>query len=385
MPIRHSAVAARPVRCAAGVDDMSGCAARWLLTGFLVLAAGCATVPEQAAGLSADVSGSFGRWRVRDAVAIRDDSGISLAFSHLRFDRPGWVDDAEFALDDLQRVIGNEFDYSPQWQLRLGDKGELLASRSRYGDYDAAWLPLADREAAFELRALEPGRIAGFLRIDDPADPVRIEFDLPVVELGALPRPGIRLPADGGDPGRWLLARSSAVWNGDLDGLLRLMSPAERSSAAGGLRFDPVDVFEYVPGDIETSGSSLFMLKQRMSMPQIERILGGSLHVDTAWVDFAGSDGVIAPASVTGTAVLRRDRRGNWSIERIVTHEKAPGVAFEAPARDKGAGVKKTVAGEGGAGDVPRRVCFGRNVLVNGRPVEPSCKRAGSNPAEGSP
>lgn len=334
-------------------------------------------------GPVANVSGTFNDWRVRDAVAIRNGDGLLLVFSTLRFDRLGWVDDARFGIDDLQRVIGNEHDYSPQLEVKLDGNGQLLASRSRYGDYGVAWRSAPVTTSALKLQAFEPGRIAGALRIDDPEGAVRIEFDLPLRDLGPLSRSGVRLPDDGGEPGQWLLARSAAVWSGDLDALVLLMSPAERSSAVGSIRYDPFEVIDYVPGDIQTSGSSLFMLKQRISTPHIDRILGGAHDGDIAWVDFAGSDGVIGHSPVTGTAILHRDRRGHWSIDRIIGLNSEPEDAVDESIADVESEPKKRVGtnADRSAGSV---VCLGRNVRINGRAVEPSCFKSDQSARSGN-
>ncbi|MFB9069276.1 hypothetical protein [Pseudofulvimonas gallinarii] len=355
---------------------MTASVSRCVLACALALSAGCASVPDRLAGPAVNVSGTFNDWRVRDAVAFRDMDGVLLSFSHLRFDRRAWVDDGQFDLDDLERVSGNEDDYAPRFEVRLDGEGRLLSSRSRYGDYAVAWRPPAAR-AALQLQAFAADRIAGSLRIDDPAGKAMIDFDLPLMARGPSSRPGASLPEDGGEPGRWLMARSAAVWGGDLDGLLRLMAPAERASATGTVRFDPSDYIEYVPGDIETSGSSFFMLKQRMSTPRIDRILGGSWDGDVAWIDFAGSDGAIAHEAVTGTAVLHRDRRGHWSMVRIDTREPSAQVhADRSNTIDRSAKKKESGGGTGREG-IPGSVCFGRNVLVNGRPVEPGCSKSG--------
>ena len=138
------------------------------------------------------------------------------------------------------------------------------------------------------------------------------------------------LPADGGAPGHYLLARSNAVYEGDLDRLLALLSPKEHTEAVGHYDYDPDFVIAYEPGDIERSGASLFMLKQRMDMPRIHRIVGGSVDGTTAWVDFEGSEGIMGDEPLTGTAVLAQDRRGNWWIEELVTHT-IPGEEEEYP------------------------------------------------------
>ncbi len=149
-----------------------------------------------------------------------------------------------------------------------------------------------------------------------PRHEAHIDFDLPLLAFGPLPRSGTPLPADGGEPGRFLLEKSRAAWGGDLDRVLALMTPRERSAALGshddeGLR-----------GDLGMSGSSFFMLKQRMAIPYVERVAGGVQDGDTAWVDFIGSDGIIGHHDITGTVVLVRDRGGYWRVDRVITADE---------------------------------------------------------------
>ncbi len=262
--------------------------------------------------------GRFDRWIVRDAVAVRDDEGIAVVFAYLGFDRRAWVEDAQFSSEDLRRFFDNDDDYAPQLELRLDAAGRLLAHRFSYGAYGVAWRDDASGTEAFVLVPGEPERLKGTLRLEDSGHSAQIVFDMPLLAFGPLPRPGTPLPEDGGEPGRFLVARSRAVWEGDLDRVLELMTPAERSSALGHLDAD----LDYHPGDLDMSGSSFFMLKQRMDTPHVERITGGALHGDTAWVDFAGSEGVIDHSAVTGTAVMKRDRKGRWRVDRYVMQDE---------------------------------------------------------------
>lgn len=290
----------------------------------LTLVAGCADLELRPVPPLPGTVGTFNGWKVRDAVAVADAAGITLTFSWRGFDRYAWFDDARFTADDLHRYRDNDHDYAPRLDLRLGQEGRLLSYRFGYVDHGIAWHEADGRFTALTINARSAGRIAGTLRLEDGRVDADIDFDLPLRSFGPLQRPGSALPEDGGEPGRWLLARSRAVWEGDLDGLLALMTPAERADATGRLQFHPVDIIDYKPGDIERSGVSLFMLKQRMAMPFVQAITGGAVDGNTAWVDFVGSEGVIGHDAVTGTAVLgrdRRDRRGRWSVQRMLSHE----------------------------------------------------------------
>ena len=297
-----------------------------LLLPFALLA-GCASVMLQPPDPPlAGTSGRFDRWDVRDAAAVRDAEGLTVIFTYLAFDRRAWVDDAQLSPEDLGRLLDNDDDYAPQLQLRLGVDGRLVAHRFTYGNYDVAWQDDSARADALTLTPGAPGRLTGTLRLIEPEHDAEITFHLPLLALGPLARPGTPLPDDGGEAGRFLVAQSRAVWEGDLDRVLALMTPEERASAAGHWDYDyniadQSFAIDYTPGDLDLSGSSFFMLKQRMNTPRVERIVGGALDDDTAWVDFAGSEGVIGHSPITGTAVMRRDRKGRWRVDRYLMQD----------------------------------------------------------------
>src|SRR5690606_21269379 len=159
-----------------------------------------------------------------------------------------------------------------------------------------------------------------------------------------------------------------AVWEGDLDRVVELMTPAERADAVGHWKYRPGDTFDYERGDIDASGSGFFMLKQRMATPFVDRITGGSVDGDTAWVDFSGSEGVIGHDEVTGTAVMKRDRKGRWSVDRFATRD-APETGdpeLDGLEDDEDG---ETRCGAGDPDDAPK-VCIGGNVFFNGVRVD---------------
>jgi hypothetical protein len=267
--------------------------------------------------------GEFGNgentWRLRDAVAVRRAEGVVLRFARLSFDRRGWVLDAQFSVDDLALFLDNDHDYAPTLDVRLDGEGKYAGHRVVYGEYGADWKIDSAFAHSVVLHINDGRRIAGTVRFAGEPGRADVDFDLPVLEIGPLPRPGVNLPADGGAPGRHLLARSTAIHAGDLDRLLALLSAEERRDAVGHVAYDPEHIIDFEPGDLERSGVSLFMLKQRMSMPRIGRIGGGSIDGTTAWIDFEGFEEVIGSDAVAGTAVLSQDRRGGWQLEEIVT------------------------------------------------------------------
>lgn len=263
--------------------------------------------------------GSFGtnnEWKLRDAVAVRDGDDIILCFARLWFDRERWVLDAELTSEDLGTFLRNEEDYAPAFEVKLDAQGRYLAHRLRYGGYGVKWVSGFDEGEGVVLSIHQQDRIAGTVRLRSASTQAAIEFDLPVLALGPIARPGVPLPADGGEPGRLLLAKSRAIHDGDLDRVLQLMSPRERSSAFG--RYD--SNLDYNPGDLDMSGSSFFMFKQRLDVPDITRIEGGSMDGDVAWVDFSGGDSILTDEPLTGTAVMIRRRHG-WEVGEIITSD----------------------------------------------------------------
>lgn len=296
---------------------------RLLLAAVLPLACAACTYPVREMPPDHAVAGAFGNdgrsWKVRDAAAISGPEGMVLVVTRLYFDRRSWARDARLDNDDLARFLDNDHDYAPELDVKLDADGRYAAHRVVYGGYGAAWQVDPALGGGVSLRVNDGRRIAGTLRFDGPRVVARVDFDLPVLTTGPLARPGLALPADGGAPGRYLLARSSAVHEGDLDRLLGLLSPKEHAEAVGHYEYDPDALIDFEPGDLERSGASLFLLKQRMDLPRIHRITGGSVDGTTAWVDFEGSDGVMGDEPLTGTAVLAQDRRGNWWIEEVAT------------------------------------------------------------------
>ncbi|MEO6689332.1 MAG: hypothetical protein ABIS07_10760 [Dokdonella sp.] len=278
-------------------------------------------------------AGEFGNgdnaWRLRDAAAVNGPEGLILIFTRLTFDRKKWVQDAQLTYDDLTHFLDNEVDYAPELDIKLNADGGYAAHRLVYAQYGATWRVDPALEHGVSLRVNDGRRIAGTLHFDGQRSFAAIDFDLPVLTIGPTPRPGVPLPADGGAPGHTLLARSDAIYNGDLDRLLSLLSPEEYSHAVGHYKYDSDDIVDYAPGDLEQSGASFYLLKQRMDTPRIRRITGGSVDGTTAWVDFEGSEEIIGHDPVTGTALMTQDKRGHWWIEELTTQSQVTSGADE--------------------------------------------------------
>jgi hypothetical protein len=293
---------------------------------LLALLAACA-LPVREMPADHIAAGIFGSdetsWKLRDAAAVSGSEGLVLIFTRLYFDRQKWVNDARFTDDDLALFHDNQYDYAPELDIKLDADGRYVAHRMMYGRYGAVWSVDPSFAHSIALSVNNGRRIAGTLRFEGRPTFAKIDFDLPVLAIGPMPRPGIPLPADGGEPGHYLMARSKATHDGDLGRLLSLLSPAERSDAIGHVTYDSDTLVGYESGDLDRSGTSLFMLKQRMDIPRIARITGGSVDGAIAWIDYEGSEGVMSDDPVTGTGVMRQDRSGRWWIEELTTKPEA--------------------------------------------------------------
>ncbi|MEO5559585.1 MAG: hypothetical protein ABIO49_07205, partial [Dokdonella sp.] len=242
--------------------------ARVLLAAVLsVLCTACA-LPVHGVPPDQLATGKFGNegnsWALRDAAAVSGPEGLILIFTRLYFDRKKWVQDAQFTYDDLTHFLDNAVDYAPELDIKLNANGSYAAHRFAYGQYGARWLVDPAFEHSVALSVNDGQRIEGTLHFDGQRAAAGIDFDLPVLVIGPMPRPGVPLPADGGAPGRYLLARSDAIDKGDLDRLLSLLSPEEYRDAVGHSTFNSDDFIDYAPGDLVQSGSSFYLLKQRM-------------------------------------------------------------------------------------------------------------------------
>lgn len=297
--------------------------ARVLLAAVLSLMCTACAIPVREMPPDHAAVGEFGNdgtsWKLRDAAAVNGSEGLVLILTRLYFDRKKWVQDAQLTHEDFAQFLDNEYNYAPELDIKLDADGSYAAHRVVYGEYDAAWQVDPALEHGVALRVNDGRRIAGTLHFDGQRIFADIDFDLPVLSIGPMARPGVPLPADGGAPGHYLLARSNAIYEGDLDRLLSLLSPEEYSDAVGHYEYDSDTLIDYEPGDLERSSASFYLLKRRMDMPRIRRVTGGSVAGATAWVDFEGSEGIMSDDRVIGTAVMAQDRRGRWWIEELTT------------------------------------------------------------------
>lgn len=280
---------------------MSSMLLRILVLPHLIGAATLAlALPALAApGATGSISINGASWPVADAVVIDDDGDLEIVFSQLPFDRSKWADDGEFDSFDLYSFSDDADGASLKVDIDeesggYGGHRVQFSSSSSSGGYSS------DHEESLVLTTRSAERVAGSVSMQSDDLSADVTFDLPVTRTGALARSGTPLPKGGGEPGKALSAMIDATHAGDLNRMTELSEPERRAG------------IEQARAD----GEAEQMLKMaRLFTPKIERIIGGTVDGDRAWVEFEGKeDG----ASVKGTGELTRID-GRWYIRSINT------------------------------------------------------------------
>lgn len=259
-----------------------------------------AALPAFAAnGASGTITINGETWPVADAVAIEDGDDLEIVFSQLPFDRGQWADDGQFDSFDLYTFVDDADGASLKIDVdedsgRYGGHRIQFSSSSSSGGYSS------DYEDSLTLDARSADRVAGSVALQGEELAAAITFDLAITRTGPLARSGTPLPAGGGDPGKALVAMIDATHAGNLDRMIELSEPERRAGIE----------------EARAAGEAGQMLQMaRLFTPKIERITGGTVDGDRAWVEFVGSeDG----ASVNGTGELTRID-GHWYIRSINT------------------------------------------------------------------
>lgn len=240
-------------------------------------------------------SGTTGQWTVADAIAWRDPSGTHIVFSDKAFDRVAIAGDRRLDSSDITSHQMSPLN-GQTYEIRLDPDGSLGGlgisspggTSSRYSSSMAEGLKV-DRN--------EESHIAGSFIYEGAS----LHFDLPV-HSGELSRPGTALPADGGEPGKVLLAQIKAVEKGDYDTLVELSPPEYRESMLK---------------QKGTPDAAMEMTAAKAFTPSIVRISGGSIDGDRAWLDFTGRQG---DEAIKGIAILQRSD-GRWYVRNLETRQ----------------------------------------------------------------
>lgn len=252
-----------------------------VLLGAAMTLLAAATVAADARGKVALRGATF---TVADAVAYTTEDGIEVALLPAPLDRKAAARDLKLNSFDIMRT-GKAY-----ITLKIGKDGAFNCIDYSEGSGGGSSCN-SDFSKGLKLTARTDARVAGSFRMKDGADSADVTFDLKVES--ALPRPGVALPPDGGEPGAAVLAHFVAIEKNDFKALkataqpeqLKMMEAAEKSGEA----------------------KDLFKMMREMS-PRKVKVLGGTVDGDSAIVDF---EGVAEGKPMKGTAECVRIA-GRW-------------------------------------------------------------------------
>lgn len=255
----------------------------WAVVAVAVVAA--------APGLRADAKGTVAlkqaTFMVADAVAYKTDDGVEVALLSAKFDRAAAAKDQKIDSFDIMRMSG-----ITAATLRIGTDGSFncIDFRSDRGGGSSC---NSDFAQALKLSARTAERVAGTFRLNADGEKADVTFDLAVESTVA--RSGTALAADGGEPGKAVLAHFAAIEKNDFKALMATAPPDRRKMMQ----------------EAEKSGEAADLFKMMRAMsPRKVRITGGTVDGDSATVDF---EGVEDGKPVKGTADVTR-LAGQWYV-----------------------------------------------------------------------
>ncbi len=233
--------------------------------------AAVAAVVLVAPGLRAEAKGQVrlkrASFTVADAVAYKTDDGVEVALLSGAFDRKAAAKDRKIDEFDVMRSDGASV------TLKIGPDGDFncIDSRSDEGGGSSC---NSDYTPALKLTSRTADRIAGAFRLNANGETADVTFDLEVES--AVARTGTALPADGGEPGRAVLAHFAALEMNDF-AALKATAPPEQQEMM-------------VEAEKAGEAKELFQMLRKMA-PRKVRIVGGTVDGDEATVDFEGVEG----------------------------------------------------------------------------------------------
>ncbi len=253
----------------------------------VVLGAMTAVAPAAFAQAKGTVALKRASFTVADAVAYKTDSGIEVALLSTKFDRLGAAKDRKIDSFDIMRMSN-----VTAATLRIGADGSFncIDFKSDGGGGSSC---NSDFTEALKLTARTADRVAGTFKLNAGGEKADVTFDLKV-ESVATPA-GTALPADGGEPGRAVMAHFAAIEKGDFKALMATAPPEQRKMMQ----------------EAEKSGEAkeMFGMLRAMS-PRKVKVTGGTVDGDSALVDYEGVEG---GKSVKGTADMVR-MGGVWYL-----------------------------------------------------------------------
>lgn len=201
---------------------------------------------------------------VADAVAYATEDGVEVALLPAALDRKAAAKDLKLNSFDIMRT-GKAY-----ITLKIGKDGAFTCIDYSEGSGGGSSCN-SDFSKGLKLTARTDARVAGTFRMKDGADSADVTFDLKIES--DLPRPGVALPAGGGEPGAAVLAHFAAIEKNDFKALKATAQPAQ------------LEMMEAA----EKSGEAKEMFKMMREMsPRKVRVLGGTVDGDSALVDFEG-------------------------------------------------------------------------------------------------
>ncbi len=227
-----------------------------------------------------------------DAIAWHAYGELRLVFTDKTFDRAAFAEDGE--LDSFDFMRGDQVTYTVTLDP---DSGEVRGIATQSAGMSGFRSGVGE---SIVLDHRDDKRIAGRFSADGG---VALGFDLPITG-SALERPGTPLPADGGEPGKVLLARMAAIHAGDMDELIANTPP---------------DQAEEMRQAVASGEAEQLLAMARMFTPTDITVTGGHQDGDTAWVDFTGKE---SGGKVTGVGKLLRTD-GRWQVYSINTSNVA--------------------------------------------------------------
>lgn len=240
---------------------------------------------------SADAKGKIAlkgaAFTVADAVAYKTDDGIEVAFLPAPFDRTAAAQDRKIDSFDLMRAVG------PRVALRIDADGSFNCIDYSTGEGGGSSCN-SDFTKALTLTTRTADRVAGSFKLKAGSDTADVTFDLKVEST--LARTGTTLPADGGEPGKAVLAHFAALEKNDLEALIATAPPDQQAMMRASV----------------TSGEAkeMFQMMRAMS-PRKVKVVGGSVDGDEALVDF---EGVAEGKPALGVATVVRVN-GRWHMK----------------------------------------------------------------------
>lgn len=252
----------------------------------VALAAMAVAAPDARAEVKGRVNLKGASFAVVDAVAYKTEDGIEVALLPAAFDRKAAATDQKIDSFDVMRMGKGHI------TLRIGSDGTFSCIDYANGQGGGSSCN-GDYTKALTFTARTADHVAGTFQLKAGGDTADVTFDLKVESTVA--RAGTALPADGGEPGRAVMAHFAAIEKNDFKALMATAPPEQRKLMEA--------------SDKSGEAKEMFGMMRAMS-PRKVKVLGGTVDGDEATVDFEGvADGKPTKGAAT---VVRID--GKWYL-----------------------------------------------------------------------